>query len=107
MKELGAIDVPIVVLVDEVDRVEDDEIRSIAQLVRSVADFPGISYVLAYDPKRVIQALGGAEKDDTLRDERGRGRAYLEKIVQLQIPLPVTFDLHSAPRLRSTCRARP
>jgi hypothetical protein len=90
MKELVAADLPIVVLIDEVDRVEDDEIRSIAQLVRSVADFPGVSYALAYDPKRVIQALGGAERDGTLRDERGR--AYLEKIVQLQIPLPVTFD---------------
>jgi KAP family P-loop domain len=89
MKELAAVNLPIVVLIDEVDRVEDDEIRSIAQLVRSVADFPGVSYVLAYDPKRVIQALGGAERDDTLRDERGK--AYLEKIVQLQIPLPVTF----------------
>ena len=46
--------------------------------------------MLAYDPKRVIQALGGADSDDASRDERGR--AYLEKIVQLQIPLPVTFD---------------
>jgi hypothetical protein len=90
MKELAATNIPIVVLIDEVDRVEDDEIRGIAQLVRSVADFPGVSYVLAYDPKRVIQALGGTERNDALRDERGR--AYLEKIVQLQIPLPVTFD---------------
>ncbi|KJC50174.1 hypothetical protein UB31_12480 [Bradyrhizobium sp. LTSP849] len=89
MKELAAIDVPIVVLIDELDRVEDEEIRTVAQLVRSIADFPGISYVLAYDSKRVIQALGrganGAEAED-------RGRAYLEKIVQLQIPLPVIFS---------------
>src|SRR5437016_1539010 len=59
MKELAAIDVPIIVLIDELDRVEDEEIRTVAQLVRSVADFPGISYVLAYDSKRVIQTLGG------------------------------------------------
>lgn len=88
MKELAAIDVPIVVMIDEVDRVEDDEIRTVAQLVRSVADFPGISYVLAYDAKRVIEALG-AGRADGQREERGR--AYLEKIVQLQIPLPVIF----------------
>jgi hypothetical protein len=79
---------PIIVLIDELDRVEDDEIRSVAQLVRSVADFPSISYVLAYDPHRVIQALGhGASGDDVEK----RGSAYLEKIVQLQIPLPVIF----------------
>lgn len=74
---------PIVVLIDEVDRVEDDEIRTVAQLVRSVADFPGISYVLAYDANRVADALGGGN--------RLRGLAYLEKIVQLQVPLPLMF----------------
>jgi predicted KAP-like P-loop ATPase len=87
-KELAAIDVPIIVLIDELDRVEDEEIRAVAQLVRSVADFPGISYVLAYDSKRVIQALGGASGPQA----EDRGRAYLEKIVQLQIPLPVIFS---------------
>ncbi|MGW1425742.1 KAP family P-loop NTPase fold protein [Bradyrhizobium manausense] len=102
MKELAAIDVPIVVLIDELDRVEDEEIRTVAQLVRSVADFPGISYVLAYDSKRVIQALGrganGAEAED-------RGRAYLEKIVQLQIPLPVIFANELAHLLASELSA--
>jgi hypothetical protein len=58
-----------------------------AQLVRSIADFPALSYVMAYDAERVIQALGGGT--DSAADERGR--AYLEKIVQLQIPLPITL----------------
>jgi hypothetical protein len=89
MRELAAIDVPIIVLIDELDRVEDEEIRTVAQLVRSVADFPGVSYVLAYDSKRVIQALGGGANGPQAED---RGRAYLEKIVQLQIPLPVIFS---------------
>jgi hypothetical protein len=89
IEELEQITVPIVVLIDELDRVEDHEIRSVAQLVRSVADFRGISYVLAYDPKRVVDALGEGVGDHS-REERGR--AYLEKIVQLQIPLPITFE---------------
>jgi KAP-like P-loop domain-containing protein len=88
-KELEQVQAPIIVLIDELDRVEDREIRTIAQLVRSVADFRGISYVLAYDPVRVVQALGAEGAEET-REERGR--AYLEKIVQLQIPLPVTFS---------------
>ena len=89
MHELAAIDVPIIVLIDELDRVEDEEIRTVAQLVRSIADFSGVSYVLAYDSKRVIQALGGGANGPQAED---RGRAYLEKIVQLQIPLPVIFS---------------
>ena len=88
IEELREVATPIIVLVDELDRIEDEEIRTVAQLVRSVLDFPAISYVLAYDSERVIQALGsGAGKKERL----DRGRSYLEKIVQLQIPIPITF----------------
>lgn len=73
---------PIVILIDEVDRLEEGDVRLIAQLVRSIADFRGISYVLAYDQERVVQALGGGE----------RGRTYLEKIVQYPAALPVLFS---------------
>ena len=81
--ELAALGRPIVALIDELDRVEDTEVRAVAQLVRSVADFEGISYVLAYDPKRVAEALGDGQDK--------RGRAYLEKIVQLPISLPIAL----------------
>jgi hypothetical protein len=54
-----------------------------------VADFPGISYVLAFDHDRVIQALGEGVSEKLRAD---RGRSYLEKIVQIQIPLPVALD---------------
>lgn len=92
-KELSKLSAPIVVLIDEIDRVEDEEIRAVVQLVRSVADFPEISYVLAFDSERVVQALGVGVPDEH-REERGK--AYLEKIVQLQIPLPVTLDAEVA-----------
>jgi hypothetical protein len=72
---------PIVALIDEVDRVEDAEIHALAQLVRSIADFPNISYLLAYDATRVAEALGNGSAE--------RGRSYLEKIIQLQIPVPI------------------
>jgi hypothetical protein len=93
LKQLTVFPHPIVVLIDEIDRVESEEIRTVAQLVRSVADFPGISYLLAYDRERVAQALGDGNLE--------RGQAYLEKIVQLQIPLPVTFAEELAKLLRS------
>lgn len=80
MESFGA---PIVVLIDELDRVEDAEVRTVAQLVRAVGDFSGISYLLAYDPARVARALGDQDE--------ARGRAYLEKIVQLAVPLPISL----------------
>jgi len=86
-KAIQDLGVPVVVLVDELDRVEDAEVRTMAQLVRSVADFEGISYLLAYDPERVAEALG-----DGAGDPHGRGRSYLEKIVQLPIALPLLME---------------
>lgn len=80
----------LVVLIDELDRVEDAEIRAMAQLVRAVLDFPGISFLLAYDAERVAQALGHGALPG---QEPDHGRAYLEKIVQLQIPIPVLDDV--------------
>ncbi|MEH6474695.1 MAG: KAP family NTPase, partial [Sneathiella sp.] len=87
-KILKDIAIPIVVLIDELDRVDDDEVHAVAQLVRAVMDFPSISYVLAYDEKRVAQALGRGAGETT--DIQERGRAYLEKIVQFPISLPVS-----------------
>ena len=75
----------VVVLIDELDRVEDDDVRAVAQLVKAVGDIKGISYLVAYDPKRVAEALGTGV--DPLR----RGAAYLEKIIQHPIPLRPLF----------------
>lgn len=80
---------PVIVLIDELDRVEDFEVRAVAQLVRAVGDFKSISYVLAYDPRRVARALGDSRMNED--EQQTHGRAYLEKIVQLPLALPVTL----------------
>lgn len=69
----------VVVLIDELDRVEDAEVRAVAQLVKAVGDIKGLSYLVAYDHDRVAEALGGGKPD--------YGERYLEKIVQHPIPL--------------------
>ena len=83
-EKMQSVDFPIVVLVDEVDRLEDNEVLEIMRLVKSVADFSNVSYLIAFDVDRVVEALG---KGSGTRNVK-RGRAYLEKIVHHQIPLP-------------------
>lgn len=83
-RELAAFDFPIVVMIDELDRVDDAEVRTMAQLIRSIADFSAISYVVAYDEDRVAEALGSG------LNAADRGRAYLEKIIQLRLQVPFT-----------------
>ena len=70
---------PIVVVLDDIDRLTSIEIREIFKLVRLTASFPNVIYLLAFDRFRVEQALG---------DEGVPGRAYLEKILQLAVDLP-------------------
>jgi predicted KAP-like P-loop ATPase len=76
------------VLIDELDRVEDDEVRAVAQLVKAVGDIEGLAYLVAYDPDRVADALGRGEGIE----RQISGARYLEKIIQLPIPLRPLFD---------------
>lgn len=78
----------IVVTIDDVDRLEPSEVVEILRLVRSVADFPNLIYVLCYDPDIVAHSIQVAAQVSD-------GRAYIEKIVQMavSVPPPEAFDL--------------
>lgn len=81
ISELQTLDKPIIVLLDDVDRLSTGEIREIFKLVRLTGCFPNLVYVVACDRKRVEEALGQTGLD---------GRRYLEKIVQHSFNLPET-----------------
>jgi predicted KAP-like P-loop ATPase len=78
-KSLCRIDHPIVIVLDDIDRLSSSEIREVFKLVRLTASFPNIVYVVAFDRARVEKALS---------DEGVPGRDYLEKILQLAVDLP-------------------
>ena len=68
---------PIVVILDDVDRLTSNEIPEIFKLVRLVARFPNVIYVIACDRDQVTSVL----------DHQG-GARYLEKIIQIPFNLP-------------------
>ena len=83
---------PIVVILDDVDRLSAPEIREIFKLVRLTASFPNLTYIVSCDRLRVEQAL----------EEKGQGlsgRDYLEKIVQWSYNLPEVPNHLLAPQL--------
>lgn len=71
-----------VVFIDDLDRLEPDEIKAIAQMVKSVGGLPHVTYVLAYDRDIVWPAL------DRASNQNGK-RFYAEKIIQHEVSLPV------------------
>jgi len=47
----------IVVIIDDLDRLEPREAVEIMRLIRAVADFPNVTYLLCYDPKVLADSL--------------------------------------------------
>lgn len=70
----------IIIVIDDIDRLTNSQIRDIFQLVKQVADFPNVIYVLAMDRDVVRSALTEVHNID--------GNEYLEKIIQIPFELP-------------------
>lgn len=79
--ELKKIKTKIVVFIDDIDRLPEKDIKSIFRVVKSVADFPQIIYILAFDKRVVCKAL---EDEQHIPAEE-----YLEKVIQIPFELPI------------------
>jgi len=77
----------IVVIMDDIDRLDKEEIQALFRLVKLSADFHNTAYILSFDVERVAEAL--AEKYGTGESAKEAGMAFLEKIVQVSLPLPL------------------
>lgn len=77
---LAKLDRKIFIVVDDIDRLTNSEIRQIFQLVKSVADFPHTIYFLSFDKDVVVTALSKVQE--------GSGKDYLEKVVQVPFEIP-------------------
>lgn len=74
----------VVILVDDIDRLEKSEIHAIFRLVKLTADFKNTAYVLAFDHEMVAAAL----QDRYGSGQQNAGKAFLEKIIQVPLQLP-------------------
>lgn len=74
----------VVVLIDDIDRLDRTETQAILKLVKLSASFDHTSYVLAFDDDMVAAALGERYGEGGV----AAGRSFLEKIVQVPLHLP-------------------
>ncbi|MGO7898904.1 P-loop NTPase fold protein [Rhizobium ruizarguesonis] len=75
---------PLVVFVDDIDRLEPDQIRLLIRQIKVNANLPNIVFVLLFQPSIIESAL------NEIAD--GHGREFLKKIIQ------ANFDLPAVPR---------
>lgn len=74
----------IIVVIDDVDRLERDEVFEVLRLIRNTADLKNVVYLVAYDKEYVTAVLGEKEIKDP--------NTYLEKIFPIEIHLPKVED---------------
>ncbi len=81
---LNELDKPIVIFVDDIDRLDKHEIQLVFKTIKLTAAFSNIIYVLSFDDEMVAKSIGenygeGREKD---------GKDFIEKIIQVPLRLP-------------------
>ena len=75
-------DTKVVVLIDDLDRLDRDELMAMLKLVRVSANVPNVLYVLAFDQERVARLAAQSYGD------ANDGQQFLEKIIQYPFSLP-------------------
>lgn len=70
----------IVVLLDEIDRLQVEELRVLLKVIRGVTSFPNLSYVCAFS-RTAIEKIHPKESAEALED-------YYEKFFPVSYPLP-------------------
>lgn len=90
VKKMLEENIKIIVSIDDIDRLSEEEIIAVFQVVKALADFPNTVYVLAFDYDVVVHALSKVQYGD--------GKEYLEKIIQVpfEIPAPSISNIHEA-----------
>jgi len=82
---LAELDQPILMLVDDLDRLGPDELLLTFKLVRMLGRLPNVYYILSYDEatlQDILMQTGLVAKNPS------RAREYMEKMVQLRLDIP-------------------
>ncbi|MFF0529547.1 P-loop NTPase fold protein [Nocardia amikacinitolerans] len=81
----------ILVIVDDLDRLDADELLAVLKAVRLLGSFPGIHYLLSYDQSTISDVLS---RTAVANGNKQRALDYLEKIVQYPFAIPPLQAVH-------------
>ena len=84
VEAITKIETPIIVIIDDIDRLTPSETFQVLRLVKAVADFSGTSFLLAFDANYLASVLNKNNIDNSSE--------YINKVIQLRVPLPVISD---------------
>lgn len=70
----------IIVTIDDIDRLDAEEIRKLFRVIKAFPNFTNVVYLLVFDKEIVVKALAETQGIS--------GEAYLEKVIQVAFELP-------------------
>ena len=74
----------VVIFIDDIDRLDKQEIYALFRLVKLTADFANTTYILSFDETMVAAAIGERFGTGDLKS----GASFLEKIIQVPLNIP-------------------
>ncbi|MBF6340893.1 hypothetical protein IU450_34135 [Nocardia abscessus] len=90
-KDLQDGGIKILVIVDDLDRLDANELLAVLKTVRLLGSFPGIHYLLSYDQDTICDVLS---QTAVAKNKPQRALEYLEKIVQYPFEVPPLQAVH-------------
>jgi len=82
-KFIASIDKRVLVVIDDIDRLQKEQILAVFQLIKLTSQIKNMVFLLSFDPSKVADAI---KNDREMKDPQ----SYIEKIVQLPINIPMT-----------------
>lgn len=84
-EELMTIDRPVIITIDDVDRLQSKELMMVLKIIRDTADFPNVFYIVAADNLHLRRMLNNMNIDDA--------ETYLKKFFNLEFQLPANENV--------------
>lgn len=75
----------LLVFIDDLDRLDKEELHAVFRLIRQVADFQNTMYVVAMDIDMASKSISHYYGGNSIED----GRRFIDKIIQVPIIIPV------------------
>ncbi|MFI3893042.1 hypothetical protein E4P34_00965 [Kocuria rhizophila] len=104
-EKLKGLKKPILVIVDDIDRLHGDELLTLLKVVRLLGRFDGVQYLLAYDDETLYRRMSTSS---TITDHDGSAERFMEKIVQYPLFVPPLLRHQQISRLNAglACASR-
>lgn len=94
--ELRRLNTPVLLIADDIDRLQAEELLALLKVVRLLGRFPGVHYLLAYDESTLFQTLS---KANLVGEDDGAAARFMEKIVQYPLVVPPLLSTQLLARL--------